>query len=399
MRSNDSDHTVCHAKPGLSTHTFTAAVFHRNTLDSTRILGHNDRGRTILSREEEKLAYDLRSDTVTTPTPEMREAMANAVVGDDQYGEDPTVAELEALAASMLGKEAALFVPSGTMGNLAALLTYCGRGDELILGDESHIFWFESGGAAALGGMPFSLIPNDGDGSMPLDRIELAIRPRGRSGYPRTGAIAIENTQNRCGGTVLDLDYLLELKELAGKYDVPVHMDGARIFNAAIASDTPVETISAAADSVQFCLSKGLGAPVGSMIAGSAEFIDGAKASRKILGGAMRQSGTIAAAGVVALRTMVDRLGEDHARARRLAEGLNAIPGICVDLDSVQTNIVIFETRPAMDHGDFVAGMKARDVLISNYTPRGVRMVTHHQVGDDAIDAALDAAAAVMSNV
>ncbi|HLT18520.1 MAG TPA: low-specificity L-threonine aldolase [Thermomicrobiales bacterium] len=340
---------------------------------------------------------DLRSDTVTKPTPAMRAAMAEADVGDDQYGEDPTVLELEELAAQMLGKEAALFVPSGTMGNLAALLTHCGRGDEIIMGDESHIFWFESGGAAALGGMPFNLIPNQPDGSLPLDRVERAIRPQPRLGYPRTGVIAIENTQNRCGGTVLDLDYLAELKDLAERHEVPVHMDGARIFNAAIASDTPAETIASYADSVQFCLSKGLAAPVGSMIAGSREFIDGAKASRKVLGGAMRQAGVIAAAGLVALREMVDRLAEDHRRARQLAEGLAQIDGISIDLDSVQTNIVIFDTLPKMAHADFVAAMRERGILISNYSPRGVRMVTHYHVEDDWISAALNAAEDIMS--
>lgn len=340
---------------------------------------------------------DLRSDTVTKPTPAMRAAMAEADVGDDQYGEDPTVLELEELAAQMLGKEAALFVPSGTMGNLAALLTHCGRGDEIIMGDESHIFWFESGGAAALGGMPFNLIPNQPDGSLPLDRVERAIRPQPRLGYPRTGVIAIENTQNRCGGTVLDLDYLAELKDLAERHEVPVHMDGARIFNAAIASDTPAETIASYADSVQFCLSKGLAAPVGSMIAGSREFIDGAKASRKDLGGAMRQAGVIAAAGLVALREMVDRLAEDHRRARQLAEGLAQIDGISIDLDSVQTNIVIFDTLPKMAHADFVAAMRERGILISNYSPRGVRMVTHYHVEDDWISAALNAAEDIMS--
>lgn len=327
----------------------------------------------------------------------MRAAMAEADVGDDQYGEDPTVLELEELAAQMLGKEAALFVPSGTMGNLAALLTHCGRGDEIIMGDESHIFWFESGGAAALGGMPFNLIPNQPDGSLPLDHVERAIRPQPRLGYPRTGVIAIENTQNRCGGTVLDLDYLAELKDLAERHEVPVHMDGARIFNAAIASDTPAETIASYADSVQFCLSKGLAAPVGSMIAGSREFIDGAKASRKVLGGAMRQAGVIAAAGLVALREMVDRLAEDHRRARQLAEGLAQIDGISIDLDSVQTNIVIFDTLPKMAHADFVAAMRERGILISNYSPRGVRMVTHYHVEDDWISAALNAAEDIMS--
>lgn len=326
----------------------------------------------------------------------MREAMASAIVGDDQYGEDPTVSELEELAARMLGKEAALLVPSGTMGNLAALLTHCGRGDEVILGNESHIFWFESGGAAALGGMPFNLIANDPDGSMPVEQVALAIRQKGRLGYPRTGAIAVENTQNRCGGTVLDLEHLQDLKQLAAEQEIPVHMDGARIFNAAIASDTPVEAIASTADSIQFCLTKGLGAPVGSMIAGSNEFIAGAKASRKILGGAMRQAGVIAAAGLVALREMVDRLGEDHARARRLAEGLAGIPGITIDLSTVQTNIVIFDTQPHVSHAEFVAAMGERGVKMSNYSPRGVRFVTHHQACDDAIDAALEAASGIM---
>jgi threonine aldolase len=326
----------------------------------------------------------------------MRAAMARAEVGDDQYGEDPTVSELESLAARMLGKEAALFVPSGTMGNLAALLTHCGRGDEVILGDESHIFWFESGGAAALGGMPFNLVANQPDGTLPLDRIELAVRPQPRLGYPRTGAIAIENTQNRCGGTVLDIAYLQELRTLAARYEVPIHMDGARIFNAAIASDTPAEAIAATADSVQFCLSKGLAAPVGSIIAGASSFIERARASRKILGGAMRQAGVIAAAGIVSLTSMIDRLDEDHRRARRLGEGLAALDGIRIDLDSVQTNIVIFDTQPRVAHAAFVAAMKARGILMSNYSPRGVRMVTHYQVDDDAIEAALNAVEDVM---
>ncbi len=343
------------------------------------------------------MAIDLRSDTVTRPTAAMRQAMANAEVGDDQYGEDPTVSQLEQLAAQMLGKEAALFVPSGTMGNLAALLSHCGRGDEVILGNESHIFWFESGGAAALGGMPFNLLPNMPDGSLPAELVEGAIRPQPRLGYPRTGAIAIENTQNRCGGTVLGMAHLQDLRDIADRYEVPIHMDGARIFNAAIASDTPVEAIASYADSVQFCLSKGLAAPVGSMIAGSSEFIASAKASRKILGGAMRQSGVIAAAGIVALESMVDGLALDHQRARALAEGLAVIEGVSVDLESVQTNIVIFDTLPRMPHAEFVAGMKERGVLISNYSPRGVRMVTHYHVEDSWIAEALNAAEDVLA--
>lgn len=339
---------------------------------------------------------DLRSDTVTRPTPEMREAMANAIVGDDQYGEDPTVHELEALAAKMLGKEDALYVASGTMGNLVALLTHCGRGDEVIMGDECHIFWYESGGAAALGGMPFNLLPNTRMGELDLDRVRASVRAT-RPGYPRTGAICVENTQNRCGGTVLSLDYLAELHEIGQERGVPVHMDGARIFNAAAAIDVPAEEIARHAETVQFCLSKGLAAPVGSMVVGSAEFIARARASRKILGGAMRQAGVIAAAGVVALRSMVDRLAEDHARANRLAEGLETISGVSVDLETVQTNIVIFQTTPSIEQADFVAQMKERGVLVSNYGTRGVRMVTHYEIDDAAIDTAVTAAADVMS--
>ncbi|HUG14086.1 MAG TPA: GntG family PLP-dependent aldolase [Thermomicrobiales bacterium] len=339
---------------------------------------------------------DLRSDTVTRPTPAMREAMANAVVGDDQYGEDPTVRELELLAAGLLGKEDAVFVASGTMGNLVSLLTHCGRGDEVIMGDECHIFWYESGGAAALGGMPFNLLPNSRNGEMDLGRVRQAIRVT-RPGYPRTGAICVENTQNRCGGTVLSLEYLAELSAIARDSGVPVHMDGARIFNAAAAIDTPAEEIARHADSIQFCLTKGLAAPVGSMVVGSADFISRARASRKIVGGAMRQSGVIAAAGIVALRDMIDRLPDDHRRARLLATGLAAIDGVSIDLNAVQSNIVIFQTEPAKVHVDFIAAMKAGGVLVSNYGTKGVRMVTHYEIDDTAIERALDVAATVLA--
>jgi len=277
------------------------------------------------------------------------------------------------------------------------LLTHCGRGDEVIMGDECHIFWFESGGAAALGGMPFALIPTSADGELPLERIEAAVRPT-RPGYPRTGVICIENTHNRCSGTVLSQSYLSDLKELSERHGVPVHMDGARIFNAAAGSDLPVDVIASYADSVQFCLSKGLAAPVGSLIAGDTEFIQRARGARKILGGAMRQSGVIAAAGVVALTEMVDRLPEDHRRARRLAEGLAAIEGVTLELDLVQSNIVIFQTAPAVNHPQFVEEMKARDVLVSNYGARGLRMVTHYQISDDDIDTALSRAAEVLAD-
>ncbi|HET9017136.1 MAG TPA: low-specificity L-threonine aldolase [Thermomicrobiaceae bacterium] len=338
---------------------------------------------------------DLRSDTVTRPTPAMRRAMAEAEVGDDQYGEDPTVRRLEELAAEMLGKEAAVYVASGTMGNLVALLTHCGRGDEVILGDESHILWFENGGGAALGGLPYYTIHNGRLGEFDLDEVDRAIRPV-RSGYPRTGVVCVENTQNRCGGTVLGPDYLRDLQTLAHGRDVAVHMDGARIFNAAAALGLPARALAIHADSVQFCLSKGLAAPVGSILTGSREFIEGARRNRKTLGGAMRQAGVIAAAGIVALTEMVERLPEDHRRARRLAEGLDELPGFSVDLDTVQSNIVIFQTQPTVSHPIFVERMKERGVLISNYGHRGLRMVTHYEVDDAAVDSALQAAASVM---
>ncbi len=341
---------------------------------------------------------DLRSDTVTRPTAAMRRAMAAAEVGDDQYGEDPTVNRLEERAAELMGKEAAVFVSSGTMGNLVALLAHCGRGDEAILGDESHIFWYESGGAAALGGIPFNLRPTSRLGR--LDPTDLAAQIRTvRPGYPRTGVVCIENTHNRCGGTVLPLEVLRELTGIARERSVPVHMDGARIFNAAAALGVPAATIAREVDTVQFCLSKGLAAPVGSLVAGDAPIVEAARRGRKIVGGAMRQAGVIAAAGLVALEEMVDRLPEDHARARRLAEGLAEIPGVTVDLETVQTNIVIFRPPSDLDPAAVIDGMAAEGIRISNYGLRGLRMVTHYEIDDAAVDQALQAAASVMAPV
>ena len=331
---------------------------------------------------------DLRSDTITRPTAEMRQAMAEAIVGDDQYGEDPTVLALEARAAEMMGKEAAVFVPSGTMGNLASLLAHCGRGDEAILGDESHIFWFESGAPSALGGIPLFQVRTDRFGCFDLTEVESAIRIE-RPGYPHTGVICVENTNNRCSGVVLPLEYLHDLHSLARSRGVPVHMDGARIFNAAAALGVPAAAIAESADSVQFCLSKGLGAPVGSIVAGTRDFVAAVRRQRKILGGAMRQSGVIAAAGLVALTTMVDRLPEDHRRARVLAEGLADIPGVVIDLETVQSNIVVFKV-PGREQAEMLPLLKERGLLVTNYGARGLRMVTHHQVDDSDISQALD---------
>lgn len=341
---------------------------------------------------------DLRSDTVTHPTPAMRRAMAEAEVGDDQYGEDPTVRRLEERAAELVGKEAAVYVSSGTMGNLVSLLSHCGRGDEAILGDESHIFWYESGGAATLGGIPFNLRPTSRYGRLDLDDVRDAIRPT-RAGYPRTGVVCVENTHNRCGGAVLPVDYLQELRSVCHERGTPVHMDGARIFNAATALNVPASEIAAQVDSVQFCLSKALAAPVGSIVAGSAEFVQRARQNRKLVGGAMRQAGVIAAAGLVALNEMIAGLPADHARARRLAEGLSEIPGVVIDLGTVQSNIIIFRPPAGLSHEAVIAGMADQRVKISNYGLRGLRMVTHYQIDDEGVDRALQAARATMAPV
>ncbi len=334
---------------------------------------------------------DLRSDTVTRPTPDMRRAMADAIVGDDQYGEDPTVDRLERLAAVKLGKEAAVFVPSGTMGNVSALMAWCGRGDEMILGDESHIYWFESGGPAALGGITQFVLPTETDGSLALDRIEAAIRPQ-RAGYPRTSVVSIENSHNRRSGRVLSLAYMRELRSMSQRLGVPLHMDGARIFNAAAALGVPAAEIAQQVDSVQFCLSKGLAAPVGSMVAGTSGFIAEVRRQRKLLGGAMRQSGVIAAAGIIALEQMVDRLHEDHARAKTLARGLRQVPGLSIDPDIVETNILVFRIDERLDQAEVVERFKGNGLLVSNYGAVGLRMVTHNDVDDTDIERAIDIA-------
>jgi threonine aldolase len=328
----------------------------------------------------------------------MRAAMSEADVGDDQYGEDPTVNRLEQRAAELLGKEAAVFVASGTMGNLSSLLAHCGRGDEAIVGDESHILWFESGGASTLGGIPVFALRTDRWGRLDPGAIADAIRPA-RPGYPRTGVVCLENTHNRCGGVVLDTQYLRQVREVAHGRGVTVHLDGARIFNAAAALGVPAAEIAAEVDSVQFCLSKGLGAPVGSLVAGGAEFIGKVRTQRKILGGAMRQAGVIAAAGLVAFDTMIERLPEDHTRARILADGLAEIEGIAIDREVVQSNIVVIKVDGVRDHTSFIQRLKERGLLISNYGLRGARLVTHYEIDNEAIETALNVIDTVMTEI
>lgn len=334
---------------------------------------------------------DLRSDTFTKPTPRMRQAMADAEVGDDVWGEDPTVQCLEEKAAARLGKEAAVFVASGTQGNLVSLLTHCGRGDEAIMGDQSHTFRYEQGGCAALGGIVPHIVKTRPDGTMTLADIENAIRPDDEHA-PRTRLICLENTHNRMGGVALTPEYTDQVAALAKRRGLKLHIDGARIFNAAVALGVDVKELVRGADSVTFCLSKGLAAPVGSVICGSREFIREARRNRKILGGGMRQVGILAAAGIIALDEMVDRLAEDHANAEALAQGLAALPGIEVEPVAPRTDIVFFKVlRPDMDAVTLCERLNEFGVKMADMDPRRVRAVTNYHVTREDIDATLDA--------
>jgi threonine aldolase len=345
-------------------------------------------------RQREMKVIDLRSDTVTHPTPEMRKAMFEAEVGDDVYGEDPTVNRLEAMAARMMGKEAALFTTSGTQSNLIGVLTHTNHGDEIILGDESHIFWYEVGGAAALGGVIMHTVPTDSCGCLNPDDIARAIRSKDIH-YPQTTLLCLENTHNRCGGAVLTVDYTNEVCNLAHTHGLKVHLDGARIFNAAIALGVPACALAQNSDSVALCLSKGLSAPVGSLLCGDKDFVERARKFRKMLGGGMRQAGVIAAAGIVALETMVDRLAEDHANARRLADGLAGIKGISLAQDDIPTNIVMFHLSPELSVVEFTEGLEKAGVKIGLRDGRPFRAVTHRMVSSSDIDEGLTRVKAV----
>lgn len=336
---------------------------------------------------------DLRSDTVTQPTQEMRRAMAEAEVGDDVYGDDPTVNRLQAKAAGLMGKEAAILVPSGTMGNLASILAHCNRGDEMILGDKAHTYIYEAGGAAALGGVHPRTISTLPDGRLPLPAIEAAIRPLGDAHYPVTRLACLENTHNLCGGAVLDVVYLQAVGALVHEHGLRLHLDGARIFNAAAALGVPAATLAEPFDSVTFCLSKGLCAPVGSLVCGSRDFIARVHRARKMLGGGMRQAGVLAAAGIVALDRMVGRLTEDHERAKRLAKGLGQLPGIHVDNDPPQSNMVYLNFEgPAREKWPGVKqAMAERGIKVSPREGMRMRLVTHYWVDDEAVERTLEA--------
>ncbi|HMQ30845.1 MAG TPA: low-specificity L-threonine aldolase [Chloroflexaceae bacterium] len=348
-------------------------------------------------REARPDSVDLRSDTVTLPSPAMREAMVRAELGDDVYGEDPTVNRLEALAAELVGKEAAVLVPSGTMGNLAALLAHGQRGQRVVCGDECHIYVYEAGGASALGGMVYHTLPTDAGGALPLELVREALAATTDPHRAPAGVLCLENTHNRCGGTVLPPAYMEAAHALAREAGVPLHLDGARVFNAAVALGIDVRALTRHVDSVQFCLSKGLAAPVGSLVAGERPFIERVRRARKQLGGGMRQAGVIAAAGIVALTEMVERLDEDHANARLLAAGLADIPGLRVDMARVQTDIVRFElTAEGLTPAEFLAGLRERGVLMGAVGARTLRAVTHYGIGAADVERAVAAARAVL---
>lgn len=332
---------------------------------------------------------DLRSDTKTLPTEEMRRAMYEAEVGDDVSREDPTINRLEELAAHMLKKESALFTPSGIMSNLLAVLTHTYPGEEILLGSESHMFWYEVGGASALGGVIMRTVPNNPNGQIDPKILKEAIRLEDIH-FPPTTLLCLENTHNRCGGAVLTTEYTSIVTKFAHKHNLKVHLDGARIFSAAVSLNVPVSKLADPADSVCFCLSKNLSAPVGSLLCGTSEFIKKARKKRRMLGGGMRQAGIIAAAGIITLETMIDRLAEDHANAQRLAYGLAKISGIVIEPDRFKTNIVTFEPPISISSDDFIQQMANHGVKLTTLSERTVRAVTHRMVSTDDIEEVLN---------
>jgi threonine aldolase len=330
---------------------------------------------------------DLRSDTVTKPTEEMRKAAYEAEVGDDVYGEDPTVKRLEETAADLLGKEAALFVTSGTQGNQLSVLTHCRSGQEIILEEDSHIFYYESGASAAFAGVQTKTIKGI-RGAMDPALVAAAIRAEDQH-FPETGLICLENTHNRAGGAVLPLENMKEIYRVAKRHQIPVHMDGARLFNAVSASGIPVTEYTQYCDTVQICLSKGLGAPVGSLLVGNEDFIRSARKWRKRLGGGLRQAGIIAAPGLVALTKMRDRLIDDHKNALKFAEGIQNIVGLHV-VNKVETNMIVVDvSEKNINAEQFVGQLWAEGVLAGTAGPNLVRFVTHYDVNSEQIDKAL----------
>jgi threonine aldolase len=331
---------------------------------------------------------DLRSDTLTQPTQSMRDAMANAEVGDDVYQEDPTVQKLETLSAEKMGTEAGLVVPSGCMGNLISLLSHCGRGDEILLGDRCHISIYEVGGVSALGGIHPRSLPNKDDGTISIDLLEKGIR-HSDIHCPPTRLICLENTHNFCQGSPLTPEYMNDVKEVANKFGLKIHLDGARIFNAAVALGVPVSKLTEKVDSVMFCLSKGLSAPVGSLVCGSSEFIDKARKARKMVGGGMRQAGHLAAAGLIAITELVDRLQEDHDNAKFLATQLSKLDGIELDISRIKTNIIFFKLT-GIDGKTFLNQLENYQIKILMIGACVFRVVLHREVSREQVITVVD---------
>ncbi|MFD1739243.1 low-specificity L-threonine aldolase [Bacillus salitolerans] len=336
---------------------------------------------------------DLRSDTVTRPTDEMKKASYDAELGDDVYGEDPTVNKLEEKAAEILGKEAALFVTSGTQGNQIAVLTHCQPGNEILLEEEAHLFYYEGAAISAFAGVqPRTLRGNRG--AMDPKMVESAIRGDDIH-LPETGLICLENTHNRAGGAIVPLENMIDIFEVASKHSIPLHLDGARLFNAAVALNQPVTEFTKFTTTVQVCLSKGLGAPVGSILAGSKEFIHRARKWRKRLGGGLRQVGVIAAPGYIALTKMVDRLGEDHQNAKRLEIGLRNIPVFSI-VNTVDTNIVLVDVQTlGITSAQFIEDIKKHGILAVPFGPTMVRFTTHYDVTTQQVDNAISTLASL----
>lgn len=340
---------------------------------------------------------ELRSDTFTLPTPGMLAAMASAPLGDDVYGEDPTVRRLEERAAELTGKAAGCFMPSGTMANLASIMAHAPRGSKVLVGAESDIYVYEAGGASVCGGVVYEPLPNQPDGSVLLSDLAEAFPDANDPQFALPSLICLENTQNRCGGVVLDSDYLAGVQRFAGARGVPVHLDGARIFNATVALGIPVADLAATVDSLQFCLSKGLGAPVGSMVTGTVDFVQQVRRIRKMLGGGMRQAGVLAAAGLVAIED-TGRLAEDHDKARRLAAGLAGLPGIAVDPGKVQTNIVMFKVvDERFTWRSFELTARRHGLAITELGHGRLRAVTHRDVTSADVDQAISIARQVLA--
>ncbi|MBN2556082.1 MAG: low-specificity L-threonine aldolase [Anaerolineales bacterium] len=341
---------------------------------------------------------DLRSDTVTHPTQAMRDAMYRAEVGDDVFGEDPTVNRLQEMAAERLGMEAGLFLPSGTMGNLVAVLAHCGRGDEVILGHLAHTFLYEGGGIAALGGVHPHTVPNEVDGTIAMANLAGALRADNPH-QPISRLVCLENTHNRCGGVPITAAYTAQVGEFCRENGLALHIDGARIFDAQVALGTPASELAAPADSITFCLSKGLCAPVGSVLCGSHAFIKKAIRARKMVGGGMRQAGMIAAAGIVALDSMIDRLAEDHARAKTLAQTLAQLPGVSLETDPPPGAMIYIRFDPfaPLNAEGFQAAMAKEGVTLGILGPDRMRLVVHYWVTDEVLEHVITAAQRVFA--